>query len=54
MPASTRPRRTRRNSAPAYYLGRPASFWITLTTRRTGAPPARRRATWTPIVRQAA
>jgi len=28
---------TRPNSAPAYYLARPASFWITVTTRR-GAP----------------
>jgi hypothetical protein len=35
MPVSTRPGRTRRpNSAPAYYLGRPASFWITASTRR--------------------
>ena len=29
---------TRPNSAPAYYLARPASFWITVTTRRAGAP----------------
>jgi len=27
----------RRTSAPAYYLGRPASVWITALTRRTGA-----------------
>jgi hypothetical protein len=35
-----RSRRTRPNSAPAYYLARPASFWITVTTRRAGAPDA--------------
>jgi len=28
------------NSAPAYYLARPASFWITVTTRPAGAPDA--------------
>jgi hypothetical protein len=28
----------RPNSAPAYYLARPANFWITVTTRRPGAP----------------
>jgi hypothetical protein len=27
------PRRTRPNGAPAGYLGRPASFWITIATR---------------------
>ena len=54
MPVSTHHRCTRPNSAPAYYLGRPASFWLTLTTRRTGAPDARRQITWTPIARQAA
>ncbi|HWT80039.1 MAG TPA: hypothetical protein VN648_14730 [Candidatus Methylomirabilis sp.] len=30
----------RPNSAPAYYLARPASFWITVTIRRAGAPDA--------------
>ena len=54
MPASTHPRPTRPNSTPAYYLNRPASFWITLTARRTQAPGVRRRSTWTPIARQAA
>jgi len=54
MPVSTHPRRNRPNSAPAYYLGRPASFWITLTSRRSEAPPAGRQTTWTPITRQAA
>jgi len=54
MPSTTQPRPNRPNTAPAYYLGRPASFWITLTTRRRGAPDARRQATWTPIARQAA
>ena len=36
-PTSARPRP---NSAPAYYLARPASFWITATTRRAGTPDA--------------
>jgi hypothetical protein len=34
--------KTRPNSAPAYYLARPASFWITATTRRAGPPDAGR------------
>lgn len=42
MPASAQPRRTRPNSAPAYYLARPASFWVTATTRRAAAPDAAR------------
>lgn len=42
--ASARPRRTRPNGAPAYYLGRPASFWIAVTTRRAGTPDAGRKA----------
>jgi hypothetical protein len=42
--ASARPRRTRSNSAPAYYLGRPASFWIAVTTRHAGTPDAGRKA----------
>jgi hypothetical protein len=54
MPISTQPRRTHPNSAPAYYLGRPASFWIALTTRRRQTPYTRRRTSWTPIARQAA
>jgi hypothetical protein len=29
MPATTRSTRSRPHSAPAYYLGRPASVWIT-------------------------
>jgi hypothetical protein len=41
-PVSTQPGRTRPNSAPAYYLGRPASFWITVTARRAPAPDAYR------------
>jgi hypothetical protein len=43
MPVSTQPGRTRPNSAPAYYLGRPASFWITVSTaaRRRRLPAAR-------------
>jgi len=54
MPVSTQPRRNRPNTAPAYYLGRPASFWTSLATRRRGAADARRQATWTSITRQAA
>jgi hypothetical protein len=42
--ASARPRRTRPNSAPAYYLGRPASFWIAVTTRRASNADAGRKA----------
>jgi len=34
MPATSRPRRSRPASAPAYYLGRPASVWIAATTGR--------------------
>ena len=42
--ASARPRRVRPNSAPAYYLGRPASFWIAATARHAGTPDAGRKA----------
>jgi hypothetical protein len=42
MAANTRPRPIRPNGAPAYYLGRPASVWIAITTRRPGAPDPRR------------
>jgi hypothetical protein len=38
----SRPRRIRPNSAPAYYLGRPASLWISATTGHTRAPEGRR------------
>jgi hypothetical protein len=38
MSADARPRRTRPNGAPAYYLGRPASAWIAITIRRPGKP----------------
>ncbi len=34
--ASPQSARTRANCAPAYYLGRPASFWIATTSRRHG------------------
>jgi hypothetical protein len=37
-----RPRPARPNCAPAYYLARPASFWITATTRYAGTPEAGR------------
>jgi hypothetical protein len=42
MSANAYPRPTRPNSAPAYYLGRPASVWLTVTTPRPGAPDPRR------------
>jgi len=38
MPANSRPRTGRANGTPAYYLGRPADWWITATTRRVRAP----------------
>ena len=38
MSVNSRPRRIRPNSAPAYYLGRPASLWISVTTGQTEAP----------------
>jgi hypothetical protein len=43
-PVSTQPGRTRPNSAPAYYLARPASFWVTVSTGRAPAPGGCRRA----------
>lgn len=42
MSANADPPRTRPNGAPAYYLGRPASVWIAVTTRRAGALDPRR------------
>ena len=42
MPVNSRPRRIRSNSAPAYYLGRPDSLWITITTGNTAMPELRR------------
>jgi hypothetical protein len=38
MPVTSRPRRIRPNTAPAYYLGRPASLWISVTASHTEAP----------------
>jgi len=38
MPVNSRPRRIRPNSSPAYYLGRPASLWISVTTGHTAVP----------------
>ena len=37
MPANTGSPYARPNSAPAYYLGRPASWWITTHHRRPQA-----------------
>ena len=33
MPASAQPRTARPNGAPAYYLGRPATWWLAVTAR---------------------
>lgn len=41
MSVTSRPRRIRPNSAPAYYLGRPASLWISVTTGPAGVPETR-------------
>ena len=41
MSANVRPRRTGLNDASAYYLGRPASVWLTITARRPEAPEQR-------------
>jgi hypothetical protein len=36
MPVIVRPGRTRPATAPAYYLGRPASVWINARNRTAG------------------
>jgi len=36
MPATTRTPQSRPHGAPAYYLGRPASWWLTSYSRRPG------------------
>jgi hypothetical protein len=36
MPASTRTPQSRPPGAPAYYLGRPASWWLTALHQRAG------------------
>jgi hypothetical protein len=38
-PATARPRAGRPVTAPAYYLGRPASVWIAVVRRRAGPVP---------------
>jgi len=53
MPVNAGPRPTRPNSAPGYDLGRPASLWITATTRHPAAPDAGPQATRISIARQA-
>jgi hypothetical protein len=40
MSATSRSRRSVPHSAPAYYLGRPASVWISVTSGHAGAPEA--------------
>ena len=42
MPVTSRPRRTVPARAPAYYLGRPASVWISAATSHAGPPQGRR------------
>jgi hypothetical protein len=42
MSVNSRTRRIRPNAAPAYYLGRPASLWISVTTTHTGVPDGQR------------
>ena len=42
MPVARRPRRAIPANAPAYYLGRPASVWINITTGHPEAPQDRR------------
>jgi hypothetical protein len=37
---TTQPRPGRPNTAPAYYLARPASIWVIATTRHAAAPDA--------------
>ncbi len=41
MPVPTRSPQTRPHSAPAYYLARPASVWITALHQRPPAGPER-------------
>jgi hypothetical protein len=41
MPATTRSSQSRPHSAPAYYLARPASVWITALHCRPSADPER-------------
>jgi len=38
MPATTRAPMSRPPGAPAYYLGRPATWWLTAFYRRPGQP----------------
>ena len=38
MPAPSGSRKIRSTSAPAYYLGRPADWWLTATTKQRAAP----------------
>jgi hypothetical protein len=44
MTGNTRPAQSRPNSAPPYYLGRPATWWISVTAagRRRGPDGDRR------------
>ena len=45
---TTRPRPGRPNTAPAYYLARPASVWITAVHRRPPGRPAGSGETFSP------
>jgi hypothetical protein len=42
MSVNSRTRRIRPNTAPAYYLGRPASLWISVATGHTEVPDSLR------------
>ena len=46
MSATSRSRRTVPHSAPAYYLGRPASVWISVTSGHAGRQRPAVVATW--------
>jgi len=53
MPSHARSRSPRPNNAPAYYLGRPASWWITASTgRRTRAMDGARQVTGTSATKE--
>jgi len=52
MPANSQPRTGRASAVPAYYLGRPADWWITATTRRVRAPEAAYQAVRAPSIQE--
>jgi hypothetical protein len=53
MPSHAKSRSPRLNNAPAYYLGRPASWWIAAgTARRIRAMDGTRQVTGTSITKE--